>query len=137
MKIAALLSKSYCICYSTMVASLILCFSFFVAVKPVLRPIPKTGLVVVHEGEPAELGCKLVKGSPEPKITMSRKVSFHVLEFINRIVLLRARLQYVTKPCNVGVHDSLTTFNNGLGPLKTKSGGGFQGGRMSWAGILS
>ncbi len=25
-------------------------------------------------------------------------------------------------------HDSLITFNNGLGPLKTKSGGGFHGG---------
>ncbi len=27
-------------------------------------------------------------------------------------------------------HDSLITFNNGLGPFKTKTGGGFQGG--SW-----
>ncbi len=37
-------------------------------------------------------------------------------------------------------HGNLVTFNNGLGPLKTKSGGGLQGGGkvggMCWTGIL-
>ncbi len=28
----------------------------------------------------------------------------------------------------ISTHDSLITFNNGLGTLKTKLGGGFQGG---------
>ncbi len=47
---------------------------------------------------------------------------------------LRVRLHYMTKSSDVQIHDRLITFNNGLGYLKTKSGGGFLGG--SWVGIL-
>ncbi len=51
------------------------------------------------------------------------------------------RLHYVTKPCDISHmrHDSLITFNNGLGlgTLKTKSGGGSRvevGWGMCWMG---
>ncbi len=41
---------------------------------------------------------------------------------------IRAHLDCVTQPRNIRqTHDSLITFNNGLGPLKTKSGGGVLG----------
>ncbi len=53
---------------------------------------------------------------------------------------IRAHLHYMIEPCDL-THDSLVTFNNGLGLLKTKSGGGLQGGSrlggMCWVGILS
>ncbi len=44
-------------------------------------------------------------------------------------MVLRVRLHYVMKPCDIDqTQNNFITFNNGLGPLKTKSGGGFQGG---------
>ncbi len=56
----------------------------------------------------------------------------------------RARLHYVTQTCNVRDMTIWSLFNNELGPLKTKSGGGFQGwnwvvvvGGVSEVGILS
>ncbi len=50
-----------------------------------------------------------------------------------RILVMLSVLQFlfwyvVTEPCDIRRHGSLITFINGLGPLKTKSGGGFQGG---------
>ncbi len=49
-------------------------------------------------------------------------------------ITIRARLHYVTKPCDVGHMTVYITFNTGLGTLKTKSGRGFP---RSWVGILS
>ncbi len=45
------------------------------------------------------------------------------------LIFKRARLHYLTKPNVIDLtHYSLIIFNNGLGPLKNKSGEGFQGG---------
>ncbi len=52
------------------------------------------------------------------------KCTVHVALTSKAIMFLRARLHYMTKPCDM---DSLITFNKGLGPLKTKSGGGIPG----------
>ncbi len=43
---------------------------------------------------------------------------------------LRARLHYVRKPSNIIHMTVFSTFNNGLGLLKTKLGGRFE--RRSW-----
>jgi len=43
-----------------------------VRVQPVVEPVPGTGVVVVEAGQPANLQCRLVKGSPEPEITWRR-----------------------------------------------------------------
>ena len=40
--------------------------------QPVVEPVPGTGVVVVEAGQPANLQCRLVKGSPEPEITWRR-----------------------------------------------------------------
>ncbi len=56
------------------------------------------------------------------QITKDLKFSFESIH-----PFLRELLHYVTNPCDIGTHDSLITFTNGLGPLKTKSGGGFPG----------
>ncbi len=46
-------------------------------------------------------------------------------ERIHQNSLVRARLQYVIQPCDIGhIHGSLITFNNGLGILKQKLGRG-------------
>ncbi len=43
----------------------------------------------------------------------------------------------MTKPCDVGHMGGLISFDNGLGTLKTKSGGGFQGGGGGESGSAS
>ena len=53
----------------------------FIPVRPEIRPVPKTGLVVVREGEPAELGCKVTRGSPEPEVRWTRKVRKSMFRF--------------------------------------------------------
>lgn len=44
-----------------------------IRVKPEVQPNPSNGLVVVHEGEPATLGCEILKGSPMPDLIWTRK----------------------------------------------------------------
>ncbi|XP_059095185.1 igLON family member 5-like [Tigriopus californicus] len=44
-----------------------------IRVKPMIRPNPTNGLVVVYEGEPATLGCEILKGSPMPDLIWTRK----------------------------------------------------------------
>ncbi len=41
---------------------------------------------------------------------------------------VKVYLHYATKPCDALTHGNLATFNNGLGTLKTKTGGGIKGG---------
>ncbi len=61
--------------------------------------------------------------------------NYHNGNCVAQVSSLRVRVHYVTKPCDIShqPHDSLITFNNGLGTLKTKSVGGVQ----RWVGILS
>ena len=45
-----------------------------IAVKPQIEAIPRSGNIKVEAGQPVELACKVLKGSPEPKVTWKRKV---------------------------------------------------------------
>jgi len=44
-----------------------------IIVQPEVEPVPQSGLVTVKAGEPAEIGCKVTRGDPEPEINWKRK----------------------------------------------------------------
>jgi len=44
-----------------------------IIVRPEVEPVPQSGLVTVKAGEPAEIGCKVTRGDPEPEINWKRK----------------------------------------------------------------
>ena len=44
------------------------------AVRPEVLPVPRSGVIKVVAGEPAELQCEVTQGSPRPEITWKRKV---------------------------------------------------------------
>ena len=39
-----------------------------------MSPVPRSGVMKVVAGEPAELRCNVTQGSPRPEITWKRKV---------------------------------------------------------------
>ena len=44
------------------------------AVRPEVLAVPRSGVMKVVAGEPAELQCEVTQGSPRPEITWKRKV---------------------------------------------------------------
>ena len=45
-----------------------------IAVRPEVSPVPRSGVMKVVAGDPAELRCEVTQGSPHPEITWKRKV---------------------------------------------------------------
>ena len=45
-----------------------------IAVRPEVSPVPKSGVMKVVAGDPAELSCDVTQGSPRPEITWKREV---------------------------------------------------------------
>ena len=45
-----------------------------IAVRPEVSPVPRSGVMKVVAGDPAELKCEVTQGSPRPEITWKRKV---------------------------------------------------------------
>jgi len=44
-----------------------------VRVQPQIQPVPKNGNIKVEAGQPVELACKVLKGSPVPEVTWRRQ----------------------------------------------------------------
>ena len=42
--------------------------------RPEVAPVPRSGVLKVVAGDPAELRCEVTEGSPRPEITWERKV---------------------------------------------------------------
>jgi hypothetical protein len=68
--------KTTLLCTCAICLKRFVCHDFIVSfsVAPEIRAIPEEGLLVVKEGEPANLACEILKGSPTPEITWKRKV---------------------------------------------------------------
>jgi len=44
-----------------------------VRVQPVIEAVPRSGIIKVEAGQPVELACKVLKGSPVPEVTWRRQ----------------------------------------------------------------
>lgn len=48
-------------------------FTFFLPVKPEVRPVPDNGIIVAETGDSVTLACEVSRGNPTPEVTWHRK----------------------------------------------------------------
>eukprot|EP00091_Calanus_sinicus_P014442 TRINITY_DN3198_c0_g1_i1.p1 TRINITY_DN3198_c0_g1~~TRINITY_DN3198_c0_g1_i1.p1 ORF type:complete len:393 (+),score=77.67 TRINITY_DN3198_c0_g1_i1:245-1423(+) len=61
------------VCQVSSAKSVELTHTVKIIVRPDVESIPKSGVLKVNVGDPAELLCKVTRGSPEPNVTWKRK----------------------------------------------------------------
>ena len=44
-----------------------------------IEAVPRSGIIKVEAGQPVELACKVLKGSPVPEVTWRRQVKLIIL----------------------------------------------------------
>jgi len=61
------------VCQLSSAKSVELTHTVKIIVRPDVESVPKSGILTVSVGDPAELSCKVTRGSPEPNVTWKRK----------------------------------------------------------------
>ena len=54
----------------------------FISVEPQIAVEPRNGVLIVKEGEPANLKCNVLKGKPAPEVIWRRKARMSFLFFL-------------------------------------------------------
>ena len=55
----------------------------FISVEPQIAVEPRNGVLIVKEGEPANLKCNVLKGKPAPEVIWRRKARMSFLFFLS------------------------------------------------------